>query len=67
MLSPYVAQLIAEERIAERQRYAASARLAAIARCCRPSAWTRTADRISQAAARLRRPRPVTAQCCAAA
>lgn len=65
MISPYVAQLIAEERIAERQRYAASARLAEIARCCRPSTWTRTASRVTQA--RLRRSRPVTAPCCAVA
>jgi hypothetical protein len=60
--TPYLAELLAESRGAELRREARAARLAAIATCCRPSAWARTARRAIDAVARLR-----SAGCCAAA
>jgi hypothetical protein len=54
MISPLVAQLVAADRSAQLQRSGAAARLAAIARCCRPSAWARSAPRMTQAVTRLR-------------
>lgn len=65
MIAPQVADLIAADRMAERQRHAATARLAAIARCCRPSTWTRAARHLTRAAARLRAGRSVAGPCCA--
>lgn len=65
MLSTITAQLIAEERSAELQRHAATARLAAIARCCQPSTWARAARRTAAAFAALRRDRSAAAACCA--
>ncbi|MGY1672019.1 hypothetical protein [Geodermatophilus sp. SYSU D00710] len=69
MLTPYVAQLIADDRATELQRHAATARLAALARCCRPSIWVRAIRRVTAAAVRLRaalpRVRPGAAACCA--
>jgi hypothetical protein len=69
MLAPQVADLIAADRIADRQRLACSARLAALARCCRPGALRRAARQASTALARLRTAvrhgRP-TAACCSA-
>jgi hypothetical protein len=54
VLTPYAAQLIADDRAAELQRRAATERLAALARCCRPSTWVRAARRAAAAALRLR-------------
>lgn len=69
MIAPQLAELIVTDRMADRQRSAATARLAAIAHCCRPSTWARTARRIRAASARaatvLRRRTPT--QCCAPA
>jgi len=68
MIAPQVAELIAADRIAERQRIACTARLAALARCCQPSTWERTARRVAQGVARLRGPvrrdRHAAAVCC---
>jgi hypothetical protein len=69
VIAPQITGLIVADRIADRQRHAAAARLAAIARCCRPSTWARTARRIRAASARAtsvlrhRAPEP----CCAPA
>ena len=54
MMSPDVAQLIAAERIADRERLAAAAHLARIARGCRESAWSRSATSARAVTARLR-------------
>jgi hypothetical protein len=68
MMTPQVAQLIAADRIAERQRAGCAARLAALARCCRPSSWTRLARRAARTADRLRdavrRDRTGAVPCC---
>ena len=68
MISPQVAQLIAADRMAEAQRHAAAARLAALARCCRPTTWGRAARRATTAVLQLRdalrRGRSATAPCC---
>jgi hypothetical protein len=69
VLTPQVAELIAADRIAERQRHASAARLAALARRCRPSTWGRAARRLAQGLDRLRcavgRDQHVAAACCA--
>ena len=69
MIAPQVAELIAADRIAERQRAASAARLAALARCWRPSAWATAAARIARGLTRLRGVvrwnRHVAAPCCA--
>jgi hypothetical protein len=68
--TPYLAELLAEFRGAELRREACTARLAALAACCRPSSWARTARRAVDALTRLRttvgRDRAAAA-CCAAA
>lgn len=70
MSTPYLVAMLAESRGAELRREAREARLAAIATCCRPSAWARTARRITESTTRLRtaarRDRAAVA-CCAAA
>ena len=68
MPTPYLAELLAESRGAELRREAYTARLAAIATCCRPSAWPRTARRAVDAVLRLRAAvgRDQAAVCCAA-
>ncbi|MGY1771767.1 hypothetical protein [Blastococcus sp. SYSU D00813] len=65
MITPEVAQLVAADRTAALQRAATSARLAAIARCCRPGRWARATRRAVQAAVRLRRGHVPAAVCCA--
>ena len=69
MIAPQVAELIVADRIADRQRHAHAARLAALARCCQPSAWGRAARRVAQGLDRVRagaRPdRHAAAACCA--
>ena len=69
MITPHAAQLIAGDRMAEAHRHAAAARLATIARCCQPSTWARTAQRVASGATRLlaavRHDRSATAPCCA--
>lgn len=69
MPTPYLAAMLAESRGAELRREAYAARLAAIATCCRPSVWARTARRageaVTQLRATVRRDRPAVA-CCAA-
>ena len=71
MMTPEVAQLIASDRSAQLHRAAATARLAAIARCCRPGAVARLAGSAAAAVARLRtsprRGRTAGAVCCAGA
>jgi hypothetical protein len=67
MITPHAAQLIAADRTAEMQRSAHTARLAALVRCCRPTAWVRATRRAIAAATRVRealRPDP-SATCCA--
>ena len=68
MPTPYLAELLAESRGAELRREAYAARLAAIATCCRPSAWARTARRAVDAVIRLRTAvgRDRATVCCAA-
>jgi hypothetical protein len=51
--TPYLAAMLAESRAAEQRQEARTARLAAIARCSRPSAWVLTARRITEATTRL--------------
>ena len=69
MISPHVAQIIAADRMAEAQRHAAAARLAAIARCCQPTTWGRATRRATAAVLQLRdalrRDRSAAAPCCA--
>lgn len=69
MLTPYAAQLLAGDRAVELQRHAATARLAALARCCRPSTWVRATRRVTAATIRLRAALPAVrsgaAPCCA--
>ncbi|MGY1617191.1 hypothetical protein ACI797_10645 [Geodermatophilus sp. SYSU D00691] len=67
MSTLYVAQVIADERGAELQRRADTARLAALARCCRPSTWARAARRAAAAVDRLRTARSAGTPCCAPA
>jgi hypothetical protein len=68
MTTPYTTELLAADRSRELRRQAATARLAALARCCRPSAWGRAARRATTAVLRLRaalRPGQPAATCCA--
>ena len=65
MTSPHLVAMFAEQRGAELRREACAARLAAIVRCCRPSAVARSARRLAALAARLRRSAPTA--CCATA
>lgn len=70
MITPEVAQLVAADRTARFQQAAVSARLAAIARCCRPRHWEEAVRRVDQAATRLRmalRRDRISAVCCAGA
>ena len=71
MTSPYLAEMSAELHAVELRREASAARLAALVRCCRPSAWARTARRATVAVARLRSAirddQPSAASCCATA
>ena len=69
-MAPQVADLIAADRMADRRRAACTARLAALARCCRPSALSRAARRTAGAVDRLRaavRPRRPATACCTSA
>ena len=68
MTTPYLAAMLAESRDAELRREAYTARLAAIATCCRPSAWVRTARRAVDAVTCLRTAvgRDRATVCCAA-
>ena len=69
MLTPYAAQLIADDHAAELQRRAAADRLASLARCCRPSTWVRATRHVAAAGVRLRAALPPArsgaAPCCA--
>jgi hypothetical protein len=71
MTTPFATETLAAEHTAQLRTEAAAARLAALARCCRPSTWARTARRAGQAARRLlralRRDSGRTAVCCAGA
>jgi len=68
MTTPYL-EVFAADRGQRLRREAAAARLAALARCCRPSAWGRAARRATAATAALRsslrRDRSAAAPCCA--
>jgi hypothetical protein len=68
MTTPYMTEVLAADRSRELRRQAATARLAALARCCQPSAWGRAARRAATVALRLRaalRPDRPAATCCA--
>jgi hypothetical protein len=67
MITPEVAQLVAGDRSAQLQWAAASARLAAVARCRQPSRWAQAARRFVQAMSGLRREQVPIAVCCAGA
>jgi len=54
MVTAYPIELLAEQHRAELRREAADARLAAMVRCCTPSAWARGARRAVEAVSRLR-------------
>jgi hypothetical protein len=70
-MSTYAAELLlAATRGAELRRDAAGARLAALARCCTPTAWVRVARRAAATATRVRDAvaagRSTAPACCAA-
>jgi hypothetical protein len=67
MITPEVAQLLAADRSAQLQRAVTSARLVALARCCRSSHWGQVARRAAQALTGLRHDRVPVAACCAGA
>jgi hypothetical protein len=71
MTTPYLTDLLAAEHRARLRQDAATARLAAIARCCRSSAWARALRGAAPSAAgpqrALRRDRVSAASCCARA
>jgi hypothetical protein len=54
MSSPLITGPIAADRISQLRREACAARLVKLARCCRPSTWTRTVRRISEGYGLLR-------------
>lgn len=64
MTSPHLVAVFAEQRRAELRREAQAARLAAIVRCCRPSAVARSLRRVTALATALR---GAPAACCATA
>jgi hypothetical protein len=45
MTTPYSVEALAAEHATDLRRRAAISRLAALARCCRPGAWARIAQR----------------------
>ena len=53
MTSPHLVAVYAEQRGAELRREAQAARLAAMARCCRPSAVANSLRRVATLTARL--------------
>lgn len=55
MNSVDITSLVLAERRRDQRREAESARLAAILRCCRPSAWSSAARRLGAALTRDRR------------
>ena len=63
MSAPLPDQLLVADHAGDLHRRAAAARLAAVANCCRPSTWSRTARGARQAITRLRRGEHAT--CCA--
>jgi hypothetical protein len=69
MTTPYMTEVSAADRSRELRRQACTARLVALARCCRPSAWGRAARRAGEAVTRLRAAvrcdRSAAASCCA--
>jgi hypothetical protein len=70
MTSPLMAEMLLAERTRELRAEAATARLAALVRCCRPSAWTRAARRAAaavRAVPRAWRADGATTSCCAPA
>ncbi|WP_448625899.1 hypothetical protein [Geodermatophilus sp. URMC 64] len=60
-------QLLVTGHAADLRRRAAGARLAALARCCRPGAWARTGHRVQRWAERLATRTSRDAACCARA
>ena len=71
MTASQLTELIVADRMAERQRVASASRLAALARCCRPSTWVRAVQRAARGLARLRagvhRDRVAGGACCSPA
>ncbi|NYJ05005.1 hypothetical protein [Petropleomorpha daqingensis] len=67
MSSLYTDLVIVDERSTGLQRRAERARLAGLARCCRPSAWARTARRAAAALSRPRGGQVAATSCCATA
>jgi hypothetical protein len=53
----YLLTVMAAEQTRERLRTAEHSRLAALARCCQPTAWARALRRITAIKAPARRPR----------
>ena len=66
MTTPYVAEMLLAERTRELRREAAAARMVALARCCRPSTWSRAAGRMAAVAAHLRPTGRSQTACCTA-
>ena len=68
MTTPYL-EVLAADRGRELRREAATARLVALVRCCRPSTWSRATRRATEAVTALRswlrRDRSAGARCCA--
>jgi hypothetical protein len=54
MYTAYTTEVLAADRGRELRRQAATARLVALARCCRASAWGRAARRATAAVLRMR-------------
>jgi|tagenome__1003787_1003787.scaffolds.fasta_scaffold15561204_1 hypothetical protein len=69
MTMPFTTEAFAAEHGAQLRRDASTARLARLARCCRPSAWARAGRQATQSAHRLvqtvRRNPAATTVCCA--
>ena len=69
MLADYTTGVLVQSHAATLRRQAGAARLAALARCCQPSTWARTARHAGEALRQLRptvAPRGRTPACCAA-
>ena len=69
MLADYTTGVLVQSHSAALRREAGAARLAALARCCQPSTWARTARHTGEALRQLRStvaPERRTPACCTA-
>jgi hypothetical protein len=69
MIAAYTTAVLAETHGADLRRQAGNARLAALARCCRPSTWARTARHAGEVLRHVRAavvPERTAAACCSA-